>query len=90
MLCPLVCGFFISQERFMGQTQKQLAEQEYFTVAAAVLYLKGIGLDDVTEWSLHQRIRQGKLPHLQVGRKFKVAKSDLHSMLEKSKRRGVQ
>ncbi len=73
----------------MGQTAKQLAEQEYFTVGAAVLYLKSIGLEDVTEWTLYQRIRQGKLPRLMFGRKFKVSKASLHALLEKTERKSA-
>jgi hypothetical protein len=68
----------------MVKTAEQIAAQEIFTVAAAVLYLKSIGLEDATPWSINQKIREGKLRTIRVGRKFKVFKADLHAMVEKS------
>jgi excisionase family DNA binding protein len=63
-----------------------LPEPIIFTIAAAVDYLKKIGVEDVTEWTLHQKIREGKLPALRIGRKHKVSKDDLIAMLKSLRR----
>ena len=43
-------------------SKAELAEQQIFTVDTAVLYLKSIGLEDATPWSIHQKLGKGNFP----------------------------
>jgi hypothetical protein len=61
---------------------EQIAKQEFFTIPDAVIFLRSLGIDDVTEWAIHEKIREGKLPRVPFGRRFKVAKDDLLAMLK--------
>jgi hypothetical protein len=67
-------------------SEEQPSEQEVFTVAAAVVFLKGIGVEDATPWAIHQRIREGKLRNVGIGRKHKVMKEDLLAMLKNGRK----
>ena len=58
-----------------------------FSLSAGAEYLRSIGADGVTSWTLRRLVTSGVLKHLKLGRKYFITREALDAMVDRLERR---
>jgi excisionase family DNA binding protein len=65
-----------------------MSEQPHvFDLAAAVVYVRGLGATGVTIHTIRSEIAAGRIPRIRIGKKFYLSKTALDAWISQAERR---
>jgi hypothetical protein len=70
-----------------AETPKGSPMRQLFDIAGSVDYLRELGANGANPWFVRGLIASGRVPHIQIGKKFYVLRSAWDAWLARAERR---